>query len=74
MTREEIICIRMNMLGGMEILISECESQKSIDMWHTLALPCNPTEEDLMEIAKDDSTWSYVCVLFGKIEKLGVDN
>ena len=74
MTREEKLCIRMNMLGGMEALISECGNQQLIDMWHMLALPCNPTEDDLMDIADNDSIWSFVCVLFGEIEELGVDN
>lgn len=69
MTREELIQLRANMLGGMNEYAHLFNDETAyLDCW-ILLVPDEATEEDLMDIAEDDESFNAVCVLFGKLIK-----
>ena len=70
MTREEMIILRMNMLGGMDAYIREvigddCTTAK----WDMCGVPDGADEEEIMEIAEDEHEWARICTYFGSIVK-----
>ena len=69
MTRQELIVLRANMLGGMNEYV-KCFNDETAyyDYWIEI-VPDECTEEDLMDIAENDEDFNDVCILFGKLIK-----
>ena len=69
MTRQELIVLRMNMLGGMNEYV-QCfnDEEAYYNNWIYL-VPDECTEDDLESIAEDDESFNDVCILFGKLIK-----
>lgn len=69
MTRQDLIQLRANILGGMNEYV-KCFNDETAyyDYWIEI-VPDECTEEDLMDIAESDEDFNDVCVLFGKLIK-----
>jgi len=65
MTREELIQLRMNMLGGMNSYVLEQIGDEDItDYWWEEGVPDGADEDDLRSIAENDEMWTEVCRTF----------
>jgi len=74
MAREELIQLRMNMLGGMNAYVLEqIGDENIINYWQQEAVPDCADENDLMDIAEDDELWTHVCFVFGFCAKAEVE-
>lgn len=68
MTVNEVITLRMNILGGMDTYIREVIGDDDCtDIWNVKGIPDGADEVDFMEIANDDSEWSRICYVFGTL-------
>lgn len=66
MTREELIQLRMNMLGGMNSYVLEQIGDEDItDYWRQEGVPDEADEDILRDIAEDDESWTHICKVFG---------
>lgn len=68
-SREEMIVLKMNLLGGMNAYIIESGDESVWESWIMGGVPDGATEQDLLEIAKDEESWVDCCTLFGKLVK-----
>lgn len=66
MTMFDIITLKMNILGGMNEYIKNCGDEEVWARWIE-SVPDECTEDDLLDIAEDESSWRYVCDLFGRL-------
>ena len=65
MTREELIQLRMNMLGGMNSYVLEQIGDEDVTMyWWQVGVPDGADEDDLRSIAENDEQWTQCCVVF----------
>ena len=66
--REKKIALRVDFLKQMNNYILEHIYDEEAHMgWLTWAIPDVPTEDDFLEIAKDDEEWADICDYFGKL-------
>lgn len=65
-THNEMIVLKMNLLGGMYSFIGQDEDAYA--EW-IIEFPDEPSEEDLREIAEDEKDWVRACTLFGQLVK-----
>lgn len=65
-SHEEMIVLKMNLLGGMYSFLGQDEL--AYCEWITL-FPDEPSEDDLKEIAENDELWVSACEAFGRIVK-----
>lgn len=66
MTREEIVILRMNILGGMDAYIRNVIGNDYItERWNIYGVPDGADEEELTEIAEDGGEWARICAYFG---------
>lgn len=68
MTRDELIQLRANMIGGMNEY-ARCFNDEDAWMNWIMVVPDEATEEDIMDIAEDDELFNDVCMLFGRLIK-----
>ena len=70
MTRQDLIQLRANVLGGMNEYV-KCFNDETTyyDYWIEI-VPDECTEEDLMDIAESDEDFNDVCILFSKLIKV----
>lgn len=73
---DEMIIIRMNMLGGMDAYIRNVIGDDDItDRWDMFGVPDGADEVDVMEIAEDEHEWARICSYFGTIVRtLAMEN
>lgn len=64
MTREELIILRANILGGMNSYITENCSEYIQEYWNIWGVPDGADEDDLIEIAEDNELWVGCCKCF----------
>ena len=64
MTREEMIILRANILGGMNSYIIENCNEDIQEYWATYGIPDGADEDDLIEIAEDNELWVSCCKCF----------
>lgn len=65
---DEMMIIRMNMLGGMDAYIRNIIGDDDItDRWDMFGVPDGADEEEIMEIAEDEHEWARICAYFGGI-------
>lgn len=69
MTKDELIQLRANMLGGMNEYVKCFNDETAYYDYWILLVPDECTEEDLMDIAESEESFNEVCVLFGKLIK-----
>lgn len=70
MNNNEILTLRMNMLGSMNTYVRDVlGDDEATDYWNTWGVPDEATEEDLWTIAIDTDVWATVCSTFGHILK-----
>ena len=63
----EMLTLKMNILGGMDAYIRETIKDSNIlKFWNIDGVPENATEEDLKSIAEVEDAWTSVCVWFGE--------
>lgn len=68
MTKEEMIILRMNMLGGMDAYIRDVIGDDyTTAKWDMCGVPDGADEEELTAIAEDSVEWCRICALFGNI-------
>jgi hypothetical protein len=67
MTRPELIKSRMKILKEMDAYIYTIGDENLTDRWLMCGLPDGWDDEDLADIACDDTLWKEICELFGKI-------
>ena len=61
-TKEELVAARAEMLCGMNNYILERIGDEEIfEIWFMCGVPDGATMDDILEIAKDDTTWLW-CV------------
>lgn len=66
---EQILTLRMNLLGGMnEFVKTSIPSKFYVDLWHNDCISADATEEDLKMIASDNeafkdcvNTFNFIC-------------
>ena len=65
---EQILTLRMNLLGGMNEFVKTATSLKVyIDLWQHNCISAEATEEDLEIIARDVEAFTYCVYTFGYI-------
>lgn len=65
---EQLLTLRMNLLGGMNEFVKTATSLKVyIDLWQHKCISANATEEDLEIIARDVEAFTYCVYTFGYI-------
>ena len=69
MTKDELIQLRVNMLGGMNEYVKCFNDETAYYDYWILLVPDECAEEDLMDIAESEESFNEVCVLFGKLIK-----
>lgn len=69
MTRQALIQLRMNMLGGMNEYVKCMNDETAYYEYWICLVPDECTEDDLESIAEDDESFNDVCILFGKLIK-----
>lgn len=63
---DEMMIIRMNLLGGMDAYIRNVIGDDDItERWDMFGVPDGADEVDVMEIAEDESEWARICQFFG---------
>ena len=68
MTKEEMIILRMNILGGMDAYIRNAIGDDYItERWNAFGVPDGADEEELTEIAENSNEWARVCAYFGEL-------
>lgn len=61
----EMIQLRMNMLGGMNsYVLDKIGEENIIDHWNQYGVPNEADEDDLRDIAEDDTLWTEACKAF----------
>ena len=65
---DEMLMLKMNILGGMNDYVRDFGDEEAWDLWITI-VPDEMTEDDLEYIANNQELWIDVCILFGKIVK-----
>jgi hypothetical protein len=69
MTRDELVTLRMNMLGGMNEYV-KCMNDEDAYYNHWICIvPDECTEEDLEDIAEDDESFNDVVECFAALVK-----
>jgi hypothetical protein len=64
----EMLVTKANILGGMNAyVLEEIGDEDWFDYWWTYGVPDGATEDDLMEIAKNDELWIECIETFAKI-------
>lgn len=64
MTREEMLVLKMNLLGGIYAYLGQDEDAYAMWIqWYS----DEPDEDDLKEIAEDETEWRNACARFGEI-------
>lgn len=54
----EMITLRMNILGGMNsYILDNIDDEIIVDDWFTFGVPDGATEDDLRTIAEDEKLW-----------------
>lgn len=66
---EEMIVLKMNILGGMNSYIIENGDEMIWESWITAGVPDCATEDDLRWIAENEGEWVDVVALFAKLVK-----
>lgn len=65
MPYDEMIQLRMNMLGGMNSYVLDKIGEETImDYWRKYGVPDGADEDDLRDIAEDDTMWTEICRVF----------
>ena len=68
MTENEIKVLKMNLLGGMhDYMMNVVQDEDLQEEWLTNAVPDEPSEEDLEEIAEDAQEFVRTVRLFGSL-------
>lgn len=63
-SKAEMITLKMNLLGGMWSYLTQDEDAYAMWIqWYS----DEPAEEDLREIAEDETEWRNACARFGEI-------
>lgn len=58
MTRNEMIVLKMNILGGMnDYVLDVIGDEELTNMWLMCGVPDGATEDDLRELAEDEELW-----------------
>lgn len=57
MTKQEMITLKANILGGMHEYVKHINDERAYDLWIELAVPDEPREEDFIDIAEDMGLW-----------------
>lgn len=66
MKNDEMIILRANILGGMDAYIRDVIGDDDItEKWDAYGVPDGAEEEEIMEIAEDESEWARICQFFG---------
>lgn len=65
---KDMIQLRANILGGMNSYILDICDKDDIDYWN-FYVPNKITEEELIEIAKDERKFNNISYAFGKFLK-----
>lgn len=66
MPYNELIQLRMNMLGGMNSYVLEQIGDEDVTMyWWQEGVPDGADEDDLRSIAEDEESWTHICKIFG---------
>ena len=65
---DEMLMLKMNLLGGMNAYIRDLGDEEIWNLWITI-MPDEVTEDGLEYIANDEELWTDACVLFGEIVK-----
>lgn len=66
MKNDEMIILRANILGGMNAYIRDVIGDDDItERWDMFGVPDGADEEEIMEIAEDESEWIRICAYFG---------
>lgn len=67
---KDMIQLRANILGGMNSYILDvCEGEEDDLAYWNFYVPKNITEEELIEIAKDERKFNNISYAFGKLLK-----
>ena len=66
MTKNEMIVLKMNMLGGMNEYIKNLSDEDAYMRWINF-VPDECDEDDLLFIATDEELWTDTCKLFGRL-------
>ena len=71
MTRDEMILLRCNILGGMNAYILDNVDDEEIiyDDWFAVGVPDEATEDDLRTIASDEELWLDTIKCFARCAK-----
>ena len=66
MNSNEVMTLRMNILGGFDNYIRNVIGDDDItDAWNIEGIPDGADEIDFMEIAENDAEWARICSVFG---------
>ena len=70
----DVILLKMNLLGGMDTYVREVIGDDDItDVWNMYGVPDECDEDTLREIAEDDSKFTRICILMGKLVKASTE-
>lgn len=60
---------RIELLKGMNQYIIDMGDEEAYNVWFTLGVPDEPTDDDYESIAEDLTLWVFVCKVFDDIIK-----
>lgn len=58
---------RIELLKGMNQYVIDLGDEEAYDIWFTLGVPDESTEDDYESIAEDLEQWVFICKIFGSI-------
>ena len=67
MTREELIKLRINFLWDFHKYIIELGDEEIYLAWIEEGIPDEPSDDDMKEIAEDDTLWVETVKIFSRI-------
>lgn len=69
MTKQDLLVLRMNLVGGMNEYIKCLNDETAYYNYWIELVPDEATEDDLQDIAESDELFNETCELFGKLIK-----
>lgn len=62
---------RIKLLKEMNQYILNLGDEDIFDIWFSVSIPDEATEEDYRSIAEDTEAWVYICKMFGRLVAQG---
>ena len=66
---DDIITLKANILGGMNQYILDLGDEDKYEIWFERGVPDGADEDDLIDLASDDSIFRSICEVFGWLIK-----